>query len=123
MDIAELRQRAVDFGRQLDEVKARTEPPSWGWYPFKILPAFIDYFDQLLTGENRRLIEAPADMRVADIGAADGDLSFFLETVGYEVDLYEGGASWFSEKRMLPPRRLKEALGSNVTLHEIDLDS
>jgi hypothetical protein len=122
MDFPQLRERAAQFGRHLDAVKSRTEPPPWGWYPFKTLPGFIDLFDQLLTGENRKLIEAPAELRVADIGAADGDLSFFLESVGFQVDLFEGGASWVSDRRMLPPRRLKEALGSEVELHEIDVD-
>src|SRR5258706_423005 len=122
MELGLLRTKAAEFGRYLDDVKARTEPPPWGWYPFKILPGFIDHFDQLLTGKHRDLLEEPTNLRVADMGAADGDLSFFLETVGFEVDLFEGGPSWVSDKRMLPPRRLKETLGSKVALHEIDMD-
>lgn len=76
-----MKRKAVEFAERLDAVKAETEPPWWGWYPYKILPEFIYGFDTLLTGENRRLLEDPTDDRIADIGAADGDLAFFLETM------------------------------------------
>jgi hypothetical protein len=117
-----MRRRAADFGAHLDKVKAETEGPEWGWYPYKMLPGFIDRFDELLTGENRLLLENPADRHVADVGAADGDLAFFLETIGFTVDIVDGGAPSIADLRLLPPRILKEALGSRAEIYAVDLD-
>jgi tRNA (mo5U34)-methyltransferase len=117
-----MKARAVEFARLLDEVKATAEAPQWGWYPYKILPAFIDQLDSLLTGESRRLFEEPAGKRIADIGAADGDLGFFLETVGFQVDLIDGGDESIRELRLLPPRLLMKALDSKAEIYGVDLD-
>jgi hypothetical protein len=106
----------------LDEVKAETEGPSWGWYPFKMLPGFVYQLDGLLTGDNRLLLERPADPHVADIGAADGDLAFFLESIGLKVDIIDGGDPSVRDLRLLAPHILKDALGSAAEIHGVDLD-
>jgi len=118
-----MKRRAVEFAARLDEVKAgKSEAPWWGWYPYKILPAFIDQLDSLLNGEHRRLFDDPAGRRIADIGAADGDLGFFLETIGFNVDLIDGGDESVRELRLLPPRLLKKALNSSADIYGVDLD-
>lgn len=123
MRFEELRSRAAAFGDRLDRIKAEhPDPPWWGWYPFRMLPNFVEQLDQLLTGDNRRLLEDPTDRRIADIGTADGDFGFFLESVGFEVDLFDGGGEAVRDLRLLPPRLLKEALGSKAEIHSIDLD-
>ncbi|MDX6667718.1 MAG: tRNA (mo5U34)-methyltransferase, partial [Solirubrobacteraceae bacterium] len=106
--------RAVEFGQRVDQVKAEVEGPPWGWYPWKMLPEFIVRFDAMLTGENRSVLDRPAGTRVADIGAADGDFSFFLESIGFKVDIVDGGAGEIKELRLQPPTILKRALGSSV---------
>jgi tRNA (mo5U34)-methyltransferase len=111
MDFAELRQRAADFGDHLETVKASVTRPAVGWYP-RMLPARIELLDQLLSGGHRALLEAPAGP-VADIGAADGDLGFFLETVGFDVDLYDGADR---------PKLLAKALESTAGIHFVHLD-
>lgn len=123
MEFGELRSQAAAFAERLEAVKAATEPPHWGWYPYKILPAFIDQLDVLLTGENRKLFEnASRGGRIADIGAADGDLGFFWETIGFKVDLIDGGDESIRELRLLPARRVKESLGSSAEIFGVDLD-
>jgi tRNA (mo5U34)-methyltransferase len=122
MELAEMRSRAAQFGARLDEVKAELEGPSWGWYPWKIVPEFIDTFNALLTGENRRLFEDPAGTRVADIGAADGDLAFFFASIGFTVDIIDGGEPSIREQRLQPARMLKRALDSPAEIHGVDLD-
>jgi hypothetical protein len=123
MYFPDLRARAAEFGARLDTIKTEhTDPPWWGWYPFKMLPAFVEHLDALLTGEHRRLLEDPFDRRVADIGGADGDLAFFLESIGFDVDLFEGGPDAVRSLRVLPGKLLKEALNSSVNIFEIDLD-
>lgn len=123
--LPELRARAADFGHMLDSVKSRhPNPPSWGWYPYRMLPSYVEIFDRLLKGENRRLLEQPAERRVADLAGADGDLSFFLESVGFEVDLFEFDSSDepVKDARLLPSRLLKESLRSSVSINGLDLD-
>lgn len=112
MDFAELRRRAVEFGNHLVEVKASTTPPSVGWYP-PMLPRHIDNLDRLLVGDARRLLEEPSGRPIADLGAADGDFGFFLASVGFDVDLFDGANR---------PQLLKEPLGSTASLHFVDLD-
>lgn len=122
MRLLEMRARAREFACRLEEVKRSTEPPWWGWYPYAILPSVIEILDGLLTAENRRLLEEPADRRIADIAGADGDLAFFLETLGFEVDIFEGGPAEVRELRLEGPRRLKKALASRAGIYAIDLD-
>jgi hypothetical protein len=117
-----MRQRAAEFGAHLDRVKAETEGPEWGWYQWKMLPTFIENFDSMLTGENRELLEKPRDTHIADIGAADGDLAFFLESIGFTADIIDGGDPSINELRLLPPRILKQALGSGADIFGVDLD-
>jgi tRNA (mo5U34)-methyltransferase len=117
-----MKRKAVEFAARLDDVKARAEAPDWGWYPFKMLPAFIDQLDVLLSADHRHLFEDPAALKIADIGAADGDLGFFLESLGFEVDLVDGGGDDIRELRLLPPRLLKQALDSHVEIYGVDLD-
>ena len=113
MEFAELRARAAAFGDELARVKAATPPPAYGtWYP-RMLPGHIELLDRLLVGEHRALLERPTARRVADIGAADGDLGFFLETVGFDVDLFDVADR---------PAVLKAALGARAGTHSVDLD-
>jgi len=59
--------------------------------------------------------------RVADVGAADGDLAFFLEELGFSVDVVDNEYTNFN--KLEGARILKKALNSSVTIHSIDLDS
>ena len=59
--------------------------------------------------------------RVADIGAADGDLAFFLEELGFSVDVIDNEYTNFNKLDGI--RILKKALNSSVTIRSIDLDS
>jgi hypothetical protein len=59
--------------------------------------------------------------KVADIGAADGDLAFFLENQGLSVDVIDNEPTNFN--RFQGVRILKDALNSSVTLRSVDLDA
>lgn len=59
--------------------------------------------------------------KVGDIGAADGDLAFFLEKTGFSVDAIDWESTNFN--RMEGIRILKEALNSAVTIQSVDLDA
>jgi len=80
MDIALLDMNSQRFRRELDRKKADLAPSDFGWYPYGTLNNF-HILSQLLTGENRNFLERVGDGLIVDIGAADGDLAFFLESL------------------------------------------
>jgi len=58
---------------------------------------------------------------VADVGAADGDLSFFLEKAGFPtIDLIDNPPPNWNGLR--GATELRDALQSKVAIHHIDLD-
>ena len=59
--------------------------------------------------------------RVADVGAADGDLAFFLERQGLSVELIDNEYTNFNS--LEGARTLKEALHSSIAIRSVDLDS
>ncbi len=116
----EIRARAKAFSTSLQQIKQDNPPKDFSWYGYDIMANF-GALDGLLQGENRALFYQLAGANVADIGGADGDLGFFLETMGAKVDLVDFPLTNWNGLR--GARRLKELLGSNVAIHEIDLDS
>jgi tRNA (mo5U34)-methyltransferase len=91
------------------------------WHPYDILSNFSE-INILLTGINRSLFPLFGNMPVADIGAADGDLSFFLEYCGVKnIHILEYAST--NCNRLEGARALKKALSSSVELHEINIDS
>ena len=119
-DIGILRQEAAAFEERLAAVKAKAAPPDFPWYPYRTL-LNLEHLDRLLTGENRALFDSGSERRVADIGAADGELAFFLESKGLRVDVIDYGPTNFNQLR--GARNLKKALGSSVEVHDVDLDA
>jgi len=117
MNIREIQKKADQFEERLDVVKR--ESPAIKWYFGDIL-ANIDALGSLLTGNNREIFGDFIGGHVADIGAADGDVAFFLETLGYQCDIID--FPQYNFNRMSAAYHLKEALKSNVSIHEIDLD-
>jgi len=112
-----MRQRAAEFGVRVEQAKASEAPPPWGWYPYRMLPGFIEQLDDLLTGENRLLLEEPQARRIADLASSDGDLGFFLQSIGFEVDVIDGG-----ENAVESARRLKRLLGSDASVYHVNID-
>ena len=117
MDALALEQAAREFGRALDATKAGLTP-DFGWYPYGTLTNFA-HLRPLL--EQFPLDTLLAGRRTADIGAADGDLAFFLESLGYEADIIDHPPTNFNSLR--GARLLAQTLKSSVVIHDIDLDS
>ena len=74
--------------------------------------------EKLLTGANRDLLDGRG--RVLDMGSQDGELAFFLESLGYQVVAVDHPA--YNHNGMRGIRALKAALGSAVEIHELDVD-
>lgn len=119
-DIGELRARALAFNDTLEAEKRQLTPRSFEWYPYGTLSNFI-HLDRLLTGERRFLLALIGTDPVVDIGAADGDLAFFLETLGCQAEIIDYGPTNFNGLR--GARALKGARSSSVAIHEINLDA
>jgi tRNA (mo5U34)-methyltransferase len=116
MTIGELERAAAAFRGRMAGVKRALGPQGFEWYRYDSL-ANVAHLEGLLTGENRTLPEG----RVLDIGCADGELAFFLESMGCEVTAVDYPAS--NHNHMAGVRRLKEALGSRVEILAMDVDS
>jgi len=114
------REGALSFRDHLRKIKltlaAETE-----WYPYDILANFI-HLEQLLQGENASLLSDVKGWTIADIGAADGDTAFFMESLGAEhVDIIDYPPTNWNGVR--GAAMMQKELSSRVEIHHVDLDS
>src|SRR4051794_19590519 len=110
MNAAELEQCSKTFSRQLEHLKKELAPTEFGWYPYGTLDNF-HILNRLLTGNNRTFLNEIGDGLVLDVGAADGDVAFFLESLGRNVHVVDYAPTNFNGCRGL--RLLKQRLKSN----------
>ena len=120
MDISSLETRVIGFRQELDAKKLELAPADFGWYPYGALDNF-HILGRLLTGANREFLDRVGDGPIVDIGAADGDIAFFLESLGYRTHVVDFPPTNFNGCRGV--RLMKQALGSNVEIIETDLDA
>lgn len=119
MEISLLLPKASAFGEELSAAKLELAAAS-EWYPYQSL-SNLWHLDNLLTSQNRDLSRLIGGRPVADIGAADGDVAFFLARQGVTVDVIDNGPTNWNNLR--GARLLADHLDVNVTIHEIDLDA
>lgn len=116
-----LRQLARTTERNFWEIKLAERPKSF-WYPYSTLRN-VAVLEELCSEAHVNLLELCRGThgRVADIGAADGDLAFFLEKIGLSVEAVDNEYTNFN--RLEGARTLKKALNSSVAILSVDLDS
>jgi len=119
MDISQLKSQARKFARYLQGIKEQHPPDDFTFYGYDILSNLV-HLDNLLSGKNRKIFAQLKGQPIADVGAADGDLAFFLESVGLSPDIIDFGPTNWNGLRAA--RHLKSVLNSDVEVHEIDLD-
>lgn len=110
------------LGGQVERLRAAraTIQPDFPWYPYDILANLV-HIDGMLTEESRDLSALVGELPVADVGAADGDLAFFLEDLaGWDVDIVDTAATNMNGLR--GARALREHFGSSVGIFDVDLD-
>ena len=107
--------------QRLWEIKLAHRPKSF-WYPYSTLWN-VGLLERLSADAGLNFLQVCQGEhgKVADIGAADGDLAFFLENQGLSVDVIDNEVTNFN--RFLGVRILKDALNSSVTIRSVDLDS
>ena len=114
-----LRDRATAFAATLKSKRQELAKPEF-WYPYGSIHNFV-YIEMLLTGANRNLFCEIDPKRAADIGAADGDVSFFLEQEGWDMTIIDSPpTNWNGLKGA---KLFQDATGSKVRIEEMDLDS
>lgn len=119
MDISQIKEQAFAFERSLIETKHKLRAPEF-WYRYGTLQNFWN-LDTLLTGRNRLLLDLIGDRPTVDIGCGDGELAFFLETLGCKAQVIDYPPT--NQNGMEGVKLLKEVLSSSVEIHEVDLDS
>jgi tRNA (mo5U34)-methyltransferase len=120
--VLDLDQLIAGLGGQVERMRlARSEiGGEMPWYPYDIL-ANIVHLDGMLRGENRDLGRLAQGLPVADVGAADGDLAFVLEDLaGWQIDIIDTSAT--NMNGLQGAHALREHLGSEVGIYDIDLD-
>ena len=112
---------AIATEQDLWEIKLAQRPKSF-WYPYSTLHN-VAALEKLSDTAGLHLLELcrGAHGKVADIGAADGDLAFFLERQGLSVDMIDNEYTNFNG--LEGARTLKETLNSAVAIQSVDLDS
>ncbi|MGA0545584.1 methyltransferase domain-containing protein [Brevundimonas sp. VNH65] len=113
----EVRRQADVFAETLQQVKA--QGADFPWYPYQSMHN-VGVLDQLLTGERRDLFQQLRGKRIADIGAADGDIAFLMESLGCRVDIIDNGPTNMNQLR--GAALVKQRLNSRVEIHSVDLD-
>ena len=111
---------ASQFHDRLKAIKARTPLEQGAWYPWRTLSSLQMLESEMGLGvaELKAMLNgAPA----LDVGCGDGDVAFFLESLGVRVDTVDHPLTNYNG--MLGVRTLKAALGSNIGIHVADLDT
>jgi tRNA (mo5U34)-methyltransferase len=110
------------FQERLEEIRRKKGLPGGRpWYPYKIVESYVWTLAEVLGNEHRNLFRNLNGQSVADIGAADGDFGFFLETFGADVDLVDHPST--NMNGLEGAKILRSELHSSASLYAVDLDS
>jgi|ERR1700722_11117520 len=111
--------KGLRFRRKFEQAKSLAGVSDFDWYPYDCF-ANLFYVQHLLHDAGLSLPEIIGGEPVLDIGAADGALSFFLESLGYPVEAWDHSGT--NMNRMQGLRSLARVLGSQVQIQDVDLD-
>jgi hypothetical protein len=117
LDGEKLNELSYSFDKKLSSLK-KLSNESFDFYPYGILNNFIHL--KKIFNKYPLNILANSKNEILDIGAADGDLSFFLETLGFKLSIVENKLSNFNSLKGV--FYLKKTLHSKVQILECDID-
>jgi hypothetical protein len=118
-DIAAIASSAEAFHASLEAAKGRIGSVDFEWYPYRSL-SNISALNKILTGANRNLASLLQGRPVLDVGCADGACTFFLESLGLEVDAIDNVRT--NHNKLQGFRALAAELRSAARLYTMDLD-
>ena len=110
--------KALEFSKVLSELKI-IMAPEFPWYPYGILNNFIhlkDIFNQF------PLDQLASCKHIADIGAADGDLAFFMQSLGFSIDIIDYAPTNYNGLRGARAIIEKLNIASSVQVYEMNID-
>jgi len=110
----------MSFRRKFEAAKAALGAAPFEWYRYDSFPNLF-YMQHLLKCASQSLDEVIGNQPILDIGAADGALSFFFESIGYRVDAVDCSAS--NINRMQGIHAIGRELRSAVQVLDLDLDT
>jgi len=117
MNLDEATNLARAFAERIRAIKA--EYREFDWYPYDSFTNFDSFMH--FTGPGRDLFNIIAlGTKIADIGAADGDTSFFFESLGANVTIIENPQTNANDCRAI--LELRARLRSKASVQFIDLD-
>ncbi len=119
MDLDQFMAAAQEFWKKLGALKEENPLPGAGWYPYDSLSA-VATLQHLLKRDFGLLPPLWKSEPVLDLGCADGDLAFFLESLGADVDAVDYAEMHFNQ--LEGARRLRELLEARVTTSSVTLD-
>src|SRR5713101_1361203 len=108
------------FAETLSAARRNLGKVDFEWYPYGTLTALTHLEKLLGAGLPSFLESACPGRRILEVGCGDGELSFLLEWLGYEVTVVDHPT--YSHNGMRGLRALKAALNSSVRILEMDLD-
>ncbi len=111
--------KGLRFRRRFEEAKERARERGFSWYPYDCF-ANLFYLQHLLHDAGLSLSDVAGTEPLLDIGAADGALSFFFESLGYRVEAWENSGT--NMNRLEGLRTLSAILGSRISIRDVDLD-
>ena len=114
-----LEKEARSFRKHLEQLKNSIDG-SFSWYPYGSMNNFYPLRNLFNARPLDTLVSRKA-AKILDIGAADGDVAFFLEHLGFNVDIIDNGPTDLNG--LEGARLLRKAMGSKVGIYEIDLDA
>lgn len=109
---------AKDLRLDMKAIRRAESPPS-GWYPYDSL-SNLQHLDRLLEGEHRSITRLSGGLPIADIGAADGEMSFLLDRLGFEVDIIDYSPT--NANGLEGARLLAKRLGAEVRVIDTNID-
>lgn len=111
--------KGLRFRKQFEGAKQSVGNVPFAWYAYDCFSNLF-YIQRLLNQAGLHLEQLAGTLPVLDVGAADGALSFFLESLGFRVHACDYSGT--NVNRMSGIRTLAAALGSAIEIHDIDLD-
>jgi tRNA (mo5U34)-methyltransferase len=114
----QLLQMAHAYGAELDQKKKAYDAP-FNWYPYGTLHNFVHLRDCF----NQHPLETlTRSKHLADIGGADGDLAFFLNSLGYRVDVIDNAPTNYNGLQGVKMLIDRLSVRDSVSLLERDID-
>jgi tRNA (mo5U34)-methyltransferase len=106
--------KSTEYADYLARIKSDHD---FDWYPYGVLNNFVHLREIF----NAYPLEKLATGRILDIGAADGDLAFFLSSLNYKVDVVENPSTNYNNCTGL--RILATETKQEVKILELDIDN